>query len=210
LSEHAAGERVRGETYGGRSREARAADRRERLIRAGLELFAARTFDDVSVADVCARAKVSKRYFYEHFTDREALLLAVHRQQNEWLLDGVAAATPQDPPDLESLLRPMMTALVHLLADHPDSAKVIYINAPRMELRRRGLLREDADVIGRLISRITPGPSDRLRHDRTMLGLVAGVTEVLIDWLERGMTDDPDLLADHLTGFAHAVLRSGE
>ncbi|QNA78363.1 TetR/AcrR family transcriptional regulator [Streptomyces sp. So13.3] len=208
MSERAAGERVRGETYGGQSREARAADRGERLIGAGLELFAARAFDDVTVADVCTRAKVSKRYFYEHFTDREALLLAVHRRQNDWLLAGLAAAAPEEPADLAALLRPMMTTLVHLLADHPDSARVIYINAPRMELRRRGLLRKDADLFGQLIRRTLPEPHDVLRHDRVLLGLVAGVTEVLIDWLQRGMADDPDVLADHLTGFALALLVS--
>lgn len=206
MTEHGAGERVRGETYGGQSRETRAADRRERLIQAGLELFAARTFDEVSVADVCARAKVSKRYFYEHFADRENLLLAVHRQQNDWLLDGVAAAAPEEPADLDALMRPMMRALVHLLADHPDSARVIYINAPRMELRRRGILRKDADVFGRLIHRTAPGPTDQLRHERVLLGLVAGVTEILIDWLEQDMADDPDVLADHLTEFALALL----
>ncbi|MET7745896.1 TetR/AcrR family transcriptional regulator [Streptomyces sp. NPDC005385] len=182
------------------------AERRERLIQAGLELFAANAFDDVTVADVCARAKVSKRYFYEHFTDRESLLLAVHRQQNEWLLAGVAAAVPQEPADLDALLRPMMTALVHLLADHPDSARVIYINAPRMELRRRGLLRKDAELFGRLIQDTAPGPADRLRRERVLLGLVAGVTEVVIDWLEQGMADDAEVLADHLTAFALALL----
>ncbi|MET9257696.1 TetR/AcrR family transcriptional regulator [Streptomyces sp. NPDC003717] len=208
--ENGLSERVRGETYGGRSREARAADRGERLTRAGLELFAARAFDDVTVADVCARAKVSKRYFYEHFTDREDLLLAVHRQQNAWLLAGVAEAAPEEPADLAALLRPMMTALVRLLADHPESAKVIYINAPRMELRRRGLLRKDAELFGRLVHRVAPAPADRQRRDRVLLGLVAGVTEVLIDWLERDMADDPDVLADHLTGFALALLEGSD
>ncbi|MFF7335050.1 TetR family transcriptional regulator [Streptomyces sp. NPDC008150] len=208
-AERETGERARGENYAGRSREARVADRRERLVEAGLELFAARAFDDVTVADVCARAKVSKRYFYEHFTDREHLLLDVHRERNDWLLAGVAAATPREADDLEALLRPMMTALVHLLADHPDSARVIYINAPRMELRRRGLLHKDAELFGRLVglgAAEHAGPAEQLRHDRVLLGLVAGVTEILIDWLERGMTDDPDTLADHLTGFTLALL----
>jgi AcrR family transcriptional regulator len=205
-AERETGERGRGETYAGRSREARVADRRERLVEAALELFAARAFDDVTVADVCARAKVSKRYFYEHFTDREHLLLDVHRELNDWLLAGVAAAVPREAADLEALLRPMMTALVHLLADHPDSARVIYINAPRMELRRRGLLHKDAELFGRLVRLGAAEPADRLRHDRILLGLVAGVTEVLIDWLERGMADAPDVLADHLTEFALALL----
>ncbi|MEV6180921.1 TetR-like C-terminal domain-containing protein [Streptomyces sp. NPDC052015] len=149
---------------------------------------------------------MSKRYFYEHCTDREDVLLVVHREQNDWLLAGVSAAAPKEPENLDALPRPMMTALVTMLLEHPDSARVIYINAPRMELRRRGVLRKDAEVMGRLLRRSVPRPRDRVRHDRLMLTLVAGVSEVIIDWLERGMTDDPDVLTERLTGIAAALL----
>lgn len=198
----------RGETYGGRSRQERAADRRGRLADAAVELFAARDYDDVTVADVCARAKVSKRYFYDHFADRTELLSAVHREQNDWLLAGITAATPRHPETLAQLLRPAMEALVGMLHEHPERARVIYINAPRMELRRRGLLRKDAEVFGRLMRRVLDRPRDKLRLERVLLALVAGVTEVIIDWLNRGMTDSPEVLVDHLTQLATALLSS--
>lgn len=196
----------RGETYGGQSREERAAHRRIRILQAGLELFAARSFDDVTVADVCGRAKVSKRYFYEHFTDREDLLLAIHRERNDWLLSGVSAVAPKEPESLDALLRPMMTTLVRMLSEHPESARVIYINAPRMELRRRGLLHKNAELFGRLARRRITRPRDKLGYERLLLALVAGVTEVIIDWLERGMTDDIETLSEHLTRFAVSLL----
>ncbi|MFE9625067.1 TetR/AcrR family transcriptional regulator [Streptomyces sp. NPDC006527] len=205
--EQARASRPRRDLYGGQSLQERAADRRARISRAALELFAGRSYDDVTVAEVCARAKVLKRrYFYEHFTDREDLLLVVHREQNDWLLAGVSAAAPKEPENLDAPLRPMMTALVTMLLEHPDSARVIYIKAPRMELRRRGVLRNDAEVMGRLLRRSVPRPCDRVRHERLMLTFVAGVSEVMFDWLERGMTDDPDVLIEHLTGIATALL----
>ena len=34
----------------------------------------------------------------------------------------------------------------------------------------------------------------------------AGVTEVVIDWLQRGMTDPPQELVDHLTGLCLSIL----
>ncbi|WP_426569996.1 TetR-like C-terminal domain-containing protein [Streptomyces canus] len=122
------------------------------------------------------------------------------------LLAGVSAAAPKEPENLDALLRPMMTALVTMLLEHPDSARVIYIDAPRMELRRRGVLRKDAEVMGRLLRRSAPRPRDRVRHERLMLTLVAGFSEVITDWLERGMTDDPDVLIEHPTGIAAALL----
>ncbi|MFL1431862.1 MULTISPECIES: TetR/AcrR family transcriptional regulator [unclassified Nocardiopsis] len=204
----------RGETYGGRSREERAAERRGRIMDAALRLFAARDYDDVTVADVCTLAKVSKRHFYEEFSDRDDLLHAVHRKQNDWLLAGLTAAAPRDPAGLDDLLRPMMRAMVEMLHEHPDRARVIYVNAPRMELRRRGLLRKDAELLGRALRRALRRPkgraADRVRQDRVLLALVAGVTEVVIDWLQRGMTDDRDLLVDHLTAIAAALLSALE
>lgn len=196
----------RGETYAGRSRRERAADRRERLVAAAVRLFAAREYDEVTVAEVCAQAKVSKRYFYECFADRQELLRTVHREQNDWLLAAVTAAAPKSPANLTELLHPMMTTLVRSLLAHPERARVIYLNAPRMELRRRAALHRDAELLGRLVRRATGRPRDRLRHDRLLLATVAGVSEIVIDWLTRGMTDPPEPLAEHLTDLAVAIL----
>ena len=195
----------RGETYGGRSREQRAAERRERIVAASVQLFGTRAYDDVSVADVCAEAKVSKRYFYEHFVDREHLLRQVHRELNDWLMQGMAAAAPERAANLAELFGPPLRTLVRLLRDHPERARVIYVNAPRMETRRRGVLRQDAQFVAGILRRAGGHPEDQIRYDRTMLAMVAGITEVLIDWIAHDMADDPEVLVEHLTGIALAL-----
>jgi AcrR family transcriptional regulator len=197
---------IRGETYGGQSRQQRAADRRERIVAAAVRLFAVRDYDDVTVADVCTLARVSKRYFYDFFTDREDLLVSVHREHHDWVMAGIGAAAPPSFDNLEQLLRPMMAALVRMLAENPERARVIYINAPRMERRRRGLLRKDADLFGRFVRPAVPRPRDHAYYDRALLTLVAGVVEIMIDWVSRGMTDPPDPLVDHLTALAVSIL----
>jgi AcrR family transcriptional regulator len=198
----------RGETYGGRSRAQRATDRRDRIVASAVHLFGTRDYESITVADVCAGARVSKRYFYEHFADRADLVIAVNREQNEWLLGSLAAAAPKSPAGPEEVLRPAMQTLVQLLQAYPERARVIYINAPRMETRRREVLRSDADFLSRLLRRPAARPEEKLRFDRTLLALVAGVSEVIIDWISRDMADDPDLLAEHLTGIGLALLNS--
>jgi AcrR family transcriptional regulator len=173
---------------------------------AAVHLFGTRDYDDVTVADVCAGAKVSKRYFYEHFADRESLLLVVHREQNNWLLAQVAGAVPRQAASAQEFLGPMMRTLVARLREDPERARVIYVNAPRMETRRRGVLREDAQHFAPLVNRFVGEPVDRRRQERTLLALIAGISEVIIDWISRGMTEDPDALADHLTWIAGALL----
>ncbi len=196
----------RGENYGGQSRSERANDRRTRIVAAAVHLFGTRDYEDVTVADVCAGAKVSKRYFYEHFADRETLLMDVHREKNNWLLTQVARAAPRNPANAEELLRPMMRTLVAKLVEDPDRARVIYVNAPRMETRRRGVLREDAQHFLPLVGRFTGRQADARRQERMLLALIAGISEVIIDWLSRDMTEDPDILADHLTWIAKSLL----
>jgi AcrR family transcriptional regulator len=188
------------------SRQERATDRRDRILAAALQLFGTRSYDDVTVADVCAGARVAKRYFYEHFEDRCALLLVLHRQQNHWLLSRVVAATPEHPADLGELLRPGIRTLLGLLRDNPERARVIYVNAPRMESVRRGVLREDAGFLAQLLRRASGRKIEQIRYERMLLALVAGLSEVIIDWLSRDMADDVDQLADHLTDFFLAVL----
>jgi len=196
----------RGENYGGRSRQERATDRRDRILASALQLFGTHDYDDVTVAEVCTGARVSKRYFYEHFDDREDLVRALHKEQNQWLLAGIVSATPDAPGTLDEMLRPAVHQLLTLLRANPERAQVIYINAPRMEMRRRGVLREDARFLANMLRRVGVDPKDQDRYERMLLALVAGLSEVIIDWLSRGMTDDVDELADHLTAYCQAVL----
>jgi AcrR family transcriptional regulator len=53
-----------------------AADQRQRLIDAMVRLVAKSGYAASAVADIIALAEVSRKTFYEHFADREALLLA--------------------------------------------------------------------------------------------------------------------------------------
>ncbi|MDY7085492.1 MAG: TetR/AcrR family transcriptional regulator [Actinomycetota bacterium] len=198
----------RGETYAGRSREQRSTERRARIMTSAVHLFGSRDYDNVTVADVCTAAKVSKRYFYEHFADRADLLLKVNREQNEWLLRGVAGAVPERPATLGEVFRPALHALVGMLRNNPESARVIYVNAPRMETRRRGVLREDAQFVAAMLSRAVGKPKDQRGFDRTLLALVAGLSEVIIDWISHDMDGDPDQLAEHLTAIALALATS--
>jgi hypothetical protein len=75
-----------------------------------------------------------------------------------------------------------------------------------MERRRRGLLRKDAELFGRLVRPHVTRPRDRSYYDRALLTLVAGIVEIMIDWVTRGMTDPPEPLVDHLTALALSIL----
>jgi AcrR family transcriptional regulator len=66
---------------------ARAVDRYERLVGAAFDLLAETGSTDFTLQDVAVRAKVSLRAFYQHFSSRDDLLLAVFEH-------GIASSRP--------------------------------------------------------------------------------------------------------------------
>jgi AcrR family transcriptional regulator len=79
-------------TYGGRTAADRRAERRERLLAAGLQLFGTEGYANSSIEKLCTHAGVSTRNFYEEFHSREDLLIALHSMANERSYRAVNAA----------------------------------------------------------------------------------------------------------------------
>src|ERR1700752_1144970 len=94
---------TQGRTYRGASPEQRQAERRERLVEAAIEVFGTTGYRAATIDQVCAQAGLTKRYFYESFTDSEALLLAAYERTTGRLHDRVQAAIGRAQPDVEAI-----------------------------------------------------------------------------------------------------------
>lgn len=64
-------------TYGGKTREQRRDERRVALLRAGRELWGDNGLAAVTVRGVCARTRLTDRYFYEQFSTIGDLVLQI-------------------------------------------------------------------------------------------------------------------------------------
>lgn len=192
--------------YGGLSRTQRDTERRERLLEAALELFSERGYEAVTVAEVCTRARVSKRNFYEYFADREALAEAVHRSCLDLLFAVVAEAVPQRPGSPEEAVRALAARLVRFAAEDRARSRILYVSLPWSERRRRVLYRRTARHFADLIGRSPNGPTGSRSVDRLMLGATAGTTEMLIDWVAGDYADDPETVSADCVRFFLGVL----
>jgi len=133
----------------------RTAERRQRLIEAGLELFATKGYANSSVREVCREAGLTERYFYESFSDRQALLKALADGIVEDFLAAVVPILPLLESDLPRATHEGAAAFVASLADDPRRARVLLVESvgvsPEAEDHRRavfthlvGFLREAA------------------------------------------------------------------
>src|SRR5437764_954972 len=86
--------------YGGVEAPQRAATRRMQLLDAGLELLRSDGWQVCTVRAICAQARLSPRYFYESFRDRDELLVAlfdeIAQEGAAAVLEAVAAAPADD------------------------------------------------------------------------------------------------------------------
>ncbi|MGE2729817.1 TetR/AcrR family transcriptional regulator [Mycolicibacterium vaccae] len=113
-------------TYGGRTAEQRRTERRARLIDAALDVMAANEWRAVTVDKLCAAAGLNKRYFYENFTDLDAVAAAVVDDIAAGVKEATlaaAAATAADPLDRRAAAA--VGAVVRQLVTDPRRARVL-------------------------------------------------------------------------------------
>lgn len=76
--------------YRGVEAPQRVADRRRRLLEAGLDLLGGHPNPaDLTVRAICAQSGLAARYFYESFTDKDVFVGAVF----DWVIADIAATT---------------------------------------------------------------------------------------------------------------------
>jgi AcrR family transcriptional regulator len=122
------------------------------------EAVAEKGYGATTVADVIARAGVSRKTFYEHFRDKEGCFLAAYDAGVELLLDALRAESTEEQ-DLLERARRRTRAYLETLASEPAFARTFMIEvaaAGPAALARRdavherfaALLREQVEAAG--------------------------------------------------------------
>jgi AcrR family transcriptional regulator len=188
--------------YAGASAEERRDGRRARLLAAGLEVLGEDGCSGATVRGICARARLTPRYFYESFDDLDALLVAVFdeivAQAGAVVLEALAAA----PADAHARTEAAVGSFVRFVTDDPRRARIAFVEAQGSEpltRRRFAAMRAFAEMMATQASDFYgfARDSDPL-IDLTATLLVGGMAELLITWLDGGLDVDRDALVADL------------
>ncbi len=174
--------------YGGVDASQRVATRRAQLIEAALHLLGTDGWSATTVRGICARAKLTPRYFYESFDDLSTILLAVFDEIAADAARAVLAAVEAAPDDARAKSRAAIGAFVEVLTDDPRKARVLFIEAMGSEaLARRRF--ETVRVFAHLVAEQArafygvPSETDPL-VELTALMLAGGLAEAILAWLD--------------------------
>jgi AcrR family transcriptional regulator len=166
---------------------------RQRIIQAAEELFLARGFDEVSVADIAERAEVGRTTFFRHFGDKQEVVFAKEQE----LLDTITAAghadhTPAARTAAEAVeqLRPVLLALCAQATADPDAyTRHFQLVEQHPELRDRDAAKAQL-IAGKL--------SDLLIHRGTdkATALLAGQISLACYQTAKRLANNPRTLVD--------------
>jgi AcrR family transcriptional regulator len=186
--------------YGGVDARDRIAERRRRLLEAGLELLGGSDHPpELTVRAICGQAGISARYFYESFTDKDELVAAVF----DWVIGDIAATTQAAvaaAPRAEQN-RAGITNLVRAIASDARVGRLLFsaqLSNAVVVRKRAGLGGFFALLGGQHVSNEYQVPEDdsvkALSHF-----VVGGVSQTLSAWVSGDIGLERAQLVDHLT-----------
>ena len=182
------GEQIPGEQIPG---ERAPGDRtaRGRILAAAERLFAERGFDHSSTALIAAEARVPQGLIFYHFKTKMELLLAVIREDQASLLDGLLpAAVPDAGPEDQRLRQAVAELWEHLSAvlGEPSPVRKIIIQElaahPEIRLRALELHEQMAALVAGYLAQASQHPGDPLpEHEAAarLLTIAAGMAPLL-------------------------------
>jgi AcrR family transcriptional regulator len=174
-------------------------DHRRRLLDAMARAVATKGYAAVTIADLAAEARVSKRSFYEHFNDKADCLVALYEAASRQSLDVLRQAIDRRR-DWHAQCEQALAAYFATLACNPPLLRTLFIEVfalgpPGLAARRRSTQRF-ADFIVEVVG---PGLAPE-----QAVAIVGGIHE----WVLQAVEQDRVAELPHYVGPAGRLIRA--
>jgi AcrR family transcriptional regulator len=191
-----------------------AENQRRRMYGAMIEAVATRGYGRTSVKQVVTLAGVSRRAFYEQFSNKQECFLATLDLIAEQAIDNIGAAYGASEGTLEERLRVAFAAFAEVVRRNPKGARVMLVDAPSAGPAGWERLTETLTVFERrvaasfehspnavalpepviqaIIGGLRRATFVRLTEDRT--GEMPRLVEDMLSWTLAFVTDEPSPL----------------
>lgn len=170
---------------------------RERLLDATSRAVSELGYPGLTVAAILQRAGVSRKTFYEHFSDKEECFLAAYDIVTAGLLHGVSEAYERPGP-WPRRIRAGLAELLRLLAAEPAFARMCIVEVlaagPRAQQRRDDTMRRFTVFFDAGLRELPPAITAPSLVAESVVG---AIYEIVYARIRRGETDTlPEILDD--------------
>jgi len=195
--------------YRGITPSQRTAERRERLLDAGLDLFGTEGYAHTSVRAVSAAAGLNSRYFYESFASREDLLYSVYQRIVGDIFARASEAVAREAT-IEGQARAGLRAAWTGVTEDRRKARIVALEVVGVSERLERLRQETRQALAQFTASnamTLAGEGVRLRLDPVLVTrfLIGGVVEVLLEWINGDLDASVDEVVEHFTALFTAA-----
>ncbi len=178
---------------------------RERLIAAGIALFAKKGFDGTTVSEIAKAAGSSRRTFFRYFKTKDDVVFDWLDEQGEIICDHVSPG-PTTMPPMQNLEEAMLQLARFLDADTSRARLLTHIVYDTPSLARR-YQAENSRWEGEVTKRLMQGrPAKDLFQARVQ---VAAATATMVSAMRAWAADENEKTMRHWVRQAFRALRDG-
>ncbi len=197
--------------YRGIPADARVAERRARLLAAALEEIEASGVAGLSVRAICTRAGLTRRYFYESFSDLDALLLTAFDDLHREIADAIVAALAAlHGAPFDARARAAIGAGLTIVLTTPAKARLMIAAGGEhhaLAARRAEAVDAFATLVADAIA-TPPGPAVPVSPIAARM-ITGGLIETVDAWLRGAVELSEQELIEHAARLATALASAG-
>jgi AcrR family transcriptional regulator len=197
---------VRPRRYRGVDDGERRAERRRRLVEAGLELFGTLGYQAASVRQICAAAGLTERYFYESFPHREDLLTAVYGHIVAALRQGMSDAMDAAPVGAVAKGAAALDVYFSYIEANRPAGRVLLFEILGVSPAIDRVYNQGMDGLARMLSRAAFGEGAPAADGSLFgLGVAGAVVAIAVHWILTGYSRDRAEIVAHCTALLAAL-----
>jgi AcrR family transcriptional regulator len=184
---------------------------RGRLLGAMAAAVGSAGYAEATVADVIARAGVSRKTFYEHFENKLECFLAAYDAGVEMTLGAIDEAIAQAPDEAIAIAEAGTRRYLEVLAGNPAFARTFLVEVlaagPEALARRARVHERFAEQLAVVWHAASPGRPDPPAH--VFRGCVGAIHELVTDHVMREGADSLPMLLEPILEIERALLLPG-
>lgn len=188
-------------------RERKRRETRQRIVDAGLRLFAAKGYEASTLDEIAAEADISRRTFFHYFKSKDEILLSLQSGLGETLSAAALTCAPEDDP-----LAAMRTRLIEMARRYPAAELLVIDKMMRasevVQARKRASYIADESVVFAALTQVWPNRPEAELRLVAMLSI--SVTRLSLDmWSREGGTRELADVAAEMFAALTAVVEGG-
>lgn len=188
--------------YGGLSAQERRDLRRRKLLDAAVHVFGTLGLRRATIRDICNEARITERYFSEHFASISHAYEAAFKLISEQALLATGRAMLQAPMDTLELAKSGLQAFLGFVQEDPRRAQILLVDASsywRNVTSRNNLeLKRHAQAMRFFCKRIYPDLPEHIDLEVIGASLVGATLQACLTWAQNDFKQPADLIVSHL------------